>query len=725
MKKLTLLVLLLAQLHALKAQTPLKFRDTTIRGQQTFAIIMGVSKYKYVRPLNYADKDARLFRDFLKSPGGGSLKDDNIYMLLNEDALASTFWTKGFQWLKAKQLQKGDRLFIYFAGHGDAIDEDQYFFLSHDCNPAGDKNNYLVGGAIQLYNLKKKIATETAKGVDVFLVMDACRSNELPGGQDGLNFLNTAITEKKVGDVIMLATGAGQESLEDPSIGGGNGLFTWYLVDGLSGVADADGGKNDGKVTFNEIKSYVEQHVPSVALQRFKKKQEPVFCCTEYSEKVVSNVDDAYLQKWMKDKRRTGNSIESFSEEDYRRFAADTNLVETYNRFYRAIKSNNLTGSSSAEDYFSQLEKKFPGNPYTLDAKTTFAENLINEAQKRVHDCLGCAVPENPKNREPFTRAGNLVEKAISIIRSDDPDYAAELSRVMYLLKASGTYTGTTEAFRFAYAGKSADPNGAYINFALARLHLDNNNTDSALFYAEKTTRLAPKWACALSLLTKLKNPGQKQPDVPGKIKPKTAFTCKPSFGFTLGGGLNQSNPTYSGNQQAGILGVDASSAPSGNLGALYQVCIGNTLSIRPTTTISFESTAVDFQRRSGTGGPIITETVTIKGATVNIALPLIIRLSSNNVAPYLHLGPSFSYMLSQNNESRELLPVKKSMVLGGGGLGVDIGIPKAGIILSPELKYSAGFSDIRDGAATTPNNEALSSLKRNSFSLNLYLRKR
>ena len=179
---LVILSLLLVTGFNASGQSPLKSRDSTIKGPQTFAIIMGISKYKYVRPLVYADKDAQLFKDYLKSPGGGSIQEDNIFTLLNDKAINSNFWGKGFQWLKAKKLQRGDRLFIYLAGHGDAIDEDQFFFLGYDCNPQGDKNNYLVAGTIQLYNLKKKIANETARGIEVFFIMDACRSSELPGG---------------------------------------------------------------------------------------------------------------------------------------------------------------------------------------------------------------------------------------------------------------------------------------------------------------------------------------------------------------------------------------------------------------------------------------------------------------------------------------------------------------------------------------------------------------
>ncbi len=93
-----------------------------------YAIIMGISSYPFLKPLNYADKDAELFKTFLKSPAGGNVKEENIFMLLNEDAKAASFWVKGQAWLKAKNLQKGDRVYYFFAGHGDAISKEEYFF---------------------------------------------------------------------------------------------------------------------------------------------------------------------------------------------------------------------------------------------------------------------------------------------------------------------------------------------------------------------------------------------------------------------------------------------------------------------------------------------------------------------------------------------------------------------------------------------------------------------
>ena len=514
------LLFLLTGYHA-AAQAPPKPRDTTITGPQTFAMIMGISKYKYVKPLDYADKDAEMFRDYLKSPAGGRLTDDNIYCLLNDQAISTTFWSKGFKWLETKKLRKGDRLFIYLAGHGDAIDEDQFFYIAYDCNPAGDKNNYLAGGVIQLYNLKLKIARETGKGVEVFFIMDACRSNELPGGKEGQGFLNTAISEKKVGEVMMLATAAGQESLEDVSIGNGHGLFTYYLVDGLTGMADSMG-ESDSKITLAEIQKYVDKNVPEVALQRFKRKQDPYFCCNESSDKVVSIVDTAYMQKWLKTKKLQSRGGTSFYGTPGRRGinfnAADTQLVETYNLFNKAVKESRLTGKESADYYYALMEKKFPGNSYTIDAQSTLAVEFINFAQAKINLYLDCKDPatiqkiraqidEDEKTdeiitsldrmekvaRQEFYEVGNMLEKAIGFITADDPEFAKTLLGRMYFFKARGYFNKSRKlvdinnAFQYAYSAYASDKKAAYILNTLSSLHLDNNRIDSAVFYAKKS----------------------------------------------------------------------------------------------------------------------------------------------------------------------------------------------------------------------------------------------
>ncbi len=519
-------VLFLAFVLEVSGQAPPKPRDSSITGPQTFAMVMGISKYKYVRPLTYADKDAEMFRDFLKSPGGGKLSDDNIYTLLNEQATSANFYTKGFQWLKVKKLQKGDRLFIYLAGHGDAIDEDQFFYLTYDCNPAGDKNNYLVGGAIQLYNLKKKIAGETAKGVEVYFIMDACRSNELPGGSEGQGFLNQAISEKRAGEIIMLATGAGQESLEDASIGSGHGLFTYYLIDGLTGAADSSG-TLDNKITLEEIKKYVEKNVPQIAQQRFKRKQDPFFY-GENSENIISIVDTAYLQKWINTKKLQSKGTGSLFAPRGRGLyfgPADTLLIEAYNLFNTAVKENLLIGEASADYYYSLMKNNFPGSSYTIDAQSTLAVEFINFAQSKINLYLDCKdassiqrlraqIDEEDKTDEiatslnrmekvaqqEFYEVGYMLERAISFIMADDPDFAKTLEGRMYFFKARG-YFGRNKktvdignAFQYAYTAYASDKNAAYILNTLSALHLDNNKIDSAIYYAKLAIIAAPKW---------------------------------------------------------------------------------------------------------------------------------------------------------------------------------------------------------------------------------------
>ncbi|HEX7905370.1 MAG TPA: caspase family protein [Chitinophagaceae bacterium] len=722
-------------------QTPLKWRDTTITGPQTFAMVVGISKYKFVRPLVYADKDAELFRDYLRSPAGGSVKDDNLFCLLNENAISSNFWGKGFQWLKAKRLQRGDRLFIYLAGHGDAIDEDQFFFLSYDCNPHGDKNNYLAGGVIQLFNLKKKIAAETAKGVDVFFIMDACRSNELPGGLPGQNFLNTAITEKRAGEIIMLATGAGQESLEDASIGNGHGLFTYYLVDGLTGIADSIG-IPDNRVSFQEIQTYVTRNVPSVAEQRFRRKQDPYFCCNENSDKVVGIVDTAYLQKWLQQKRSqhkgTGSSFYGNTIDRKQVASADTSLLELYDRFYKAIKNKQLTGNNSAEYYYQRMNAKFPNDGYTLDAKSTLAIEFINFSEATVSSYMGCndagAVPN-------FADAGSRLQKAIVLLNDDAPDYTNSLKARLYFLNTSGNISSAV-AFQNGYAAHALDPGAAYILNRLAELHLADNRADSALFYAQKAIQLAPNWKCPYTVLSLVYNKlqlhdsakkYQKRSVAPDpSLSLDTARSSKTSkrkipLGIVAGVGYDNMHLPYSNWKQRNIdykdslNSITAKGAFKFELGLFTQFSISEAVDWRPSLLLSFEKADIIYNRKSSTGGPNFDETVPLEIAALKLSAPLLFKLSSKKAAPYFMAGPGIN-ILRQQNASATRLPIKSFSLSGEAGAGIDISFDK--LIFTPEVKYAADLSSIKKDRNTIYSN-TIATLKRQAFVFSIYLRRR
>lgn len=511
-----------------QAATPPKDSTAT----RTFAMIMGISTYKFIRPLSFADSDAELFRDFLKSAGGGKLPDSNIYFLKNEEAKAANFLVKGMSWLRSKNMKTGDRLYIYLAGHGDAINQDEYFYLTYDCNPAGDKNNYLITGTIQLYNLKVRIAEASRKGVEVIFIMDACRTNELPGGGEGQQQLQAAISEKQAGEIIMLATGAGQESLEDAAIGTGHGLFTYYLVEGLVGMADTTVLK-DNLVTLEELQRYISLTVPSLAEEKYKRKQNPFLCCDENKMKVISKVDTAFLRKWILAKQLKGqlrgNEIDYIARSIKTRGVydvADTSILELYNFFNKALKEFNLTGNgNSAEALFQQMFKLDSNNNYTIDAKLNLATEYINFAQSKINlylegrdvatiQRIRSQLDADDKSeeitnsldrmekvaRQDFSEVGNMLERAIGYADVDDERFQRSLQAKRFFFKAhgylekGGTTAGLKQAIQDAMEAYKADPAAAYILNTLSSLQLSNDKPDSAIYFGKLAVVAAPQW---------------------------------------------------------------------------------------------------------------------------------------------------------------------------------------------------------------------------------------
>ena len=173
-----------------------------------YALIVGVSQYSHIPSLAYADDDACLFRQYLQSKAGGSVPDSNIHVLTNKDANNSNLWER----LGAlrKIAQKGDLVYIYFAGHGSSM-ELEYYFLNTNCvipNTTETLNGTDAVHAGFLRNYIKK----SFVGVKVIFVVDACRTGDIPGALEAMEQNSSLLESDGIGYLTLLSASQGQPS---------------------------------------------------------------------------------------------------------------------------------------------------------------------------------------------------------------------------------------------------------------------------------------------------------------------------------------------------------------------------------------------------------------------------------------------------------------------------------------------------------------------------------
>ena len=228
--------------------------DKALSGK-IYAVIIGISNYQNVEKLKFADKDALAFADYLKSVAGGSVDTSNIKLLLNENATTGKI-DAAFGWL-ADHVNSGDIAIIYFAGHGDVetrTNRQNGYLLSYD----SPKNVY-IAGALPVSYLSDFVSTLTDKKAQVLLITDACRSGKLAGGMEGAKQTSSMLMNQWSSEIKILSCQAGELSQEGVQWGGGRGVFSYYLIEGLSGLADVN---NDKQVTLSEIYAYLIKNIP-------------------------------------------------------------------------------------------------------------------------------------------------------------------------------------------------------------------------------------------------------------------------------------------------------------------------------------------------------------------------------------------------------------------------------------------------------------------------------
>lgn len=240
----------------------------------TYAVVIGISSYETpgIGRLDYAHRDAQEFAKFLQSKAGGDVPESNVRLLVNEEATYAAIYD-ALYWLM-DTCKKNDLVYFYFSGHGDVENNTIYktgFLLAVNT----PRFNY-INNAIRVQDLNDIANTiSVQKGARVILITDACHSGDLAGNSNRGNFLvGDQLRAVKGKEIRITSCGPDELSNEDEGWGGGRGVFSYYLVKGLEGLADYS---KDQAVTLNEIKNYLASSFASDKLMRGKEhKQNPV-----------------------------------------------------------------------------------------------------------------------------------------------------------------------------------------------------------------------------------------------------------------------------------------------------------------------------------------------------------------------------------------------------------------------------------------------------------------
>ncbi len=229
-----------------------------------FALLIGVSKYKFkdggLNDLAYADVDARAVRDYLQQPEGGGFAPGDVLYLENEKATIEAVRAAVNTFLA--KAAPGDLIFLFMAGHGapDPYAPQNLYFIMHDTKLADMPNTALPMTDLQ-QALEHKVRAER-----VVVFVDTCHSAGLSGEklvatrgvENNLINLYASRLFTETGRAVMTSSDVNEVSREGPRWGGGHGLFTWALLEGLRGGADLN---SDRFVTAGELFGYVRNRV--------------------------------------------------------------------------------------------------------------------------------------------------------------------------------------------------------------------------------------------------------------------------------------------------------------------------------------------------------------------------------------------------------------------------------------------------------------------------------
>lgn len=250
-----------------------------------WALVVGIAGYRDARlDLKFAARDAEMFAEVLKSERCGRF--EKIVSLIDPpiDPAARRVGAKGKpsegrataaaiqQVLRRDFADAGpdDLVLLYFSCHGGPDPKRTpgvMYFLTHDTDP-----DDIAGTALRMDEIHLALRDGYVNAKRVLIFLDTCHSGfagaagiksaESPA-KATIDYLEQLQPTLSTEGVAWLSSAEGGElSFEDARWGGGHGVFTHYLLEGLAGKADGFGDRpKDGVVSVDELLEYVRDRV--------------------------------------------------------------------------------------------------------------------------------------------------------------------------------------------------------------------------------------------------------------------------------------------------------------------------------------------------------------------------------------------------------------------------------------------------------------------------------
>ncbi|CAN5323170.1 hypothetical protein BH10BAC4_BH10BAC4_23810 [soil metagenome] len=470
------------------------------QGQKVWSVVIGISDYEFLDDLEYADDDAIAFQKVLVNSLGKNYLEEQTRVLLNKEATSAAI-EASMRWL-LNNAKEGDRIFLYFSGHGgfeDLTDFKLGYLHAHNAF----NETFSNGGNISLEFLQAFLQTLSRRNINTVFIADACHSGKSDGNGNGFMFLNNSLASETQNISKILSAQGNERSYEEVTWGGGHGVFTFYLIRGLMGFADL--APEDGLISMLEIERYLFDKVPGQThfLQ---------------NPKVVSNRKDSYLTKVnpasLEVYKKLYKEGESFNLLDALSKSDESALLNTltdsakviYENFKQSLVKGNLTlpVNENAFSYYQLFKEAYPDDNILELMEEKLYIATMDGAQGYINYLLEVAEDNGQFDHDEKFAILNAAKELMKITDKNDPLFQ-HVSK-MHSLMASEVAHGQFDLDKIKLKKyldclppllelSKNDSTSAFLSYAIGNIYYHADRFDKALIYASKAVQLAPKWS--------------------------------------------------------------------------------------------------------------------------------------------------------------------------------------------------------------------------------------